>query len=269
MSETASRAAPSGGDSVADRARVVVISGGGTGIGAACGRRLLADGFRVLLTGRRADVLAESAARLRDAQPGGTVLHHRADVTNPDEVGTLAARVREEFGRVDAIVNNAGASAPPYGDDLRELVRVWTMAYLANTVSAVLLTSALEPLLTSPGGRVVLVGSLAARTGNASPAYVCAKAALEGYLHATAARLGQQGVTVNLVAPGYTENTELIAGRISPERHRRLVGTIALGRPGQPEEVAAAVAFLCTPEAGYITGQILGVDGGYTPWRSG
>jgi 3-oxoacyl-[acyl-carrier protein] reductase len=168
---------------------------------------------------------------------------------------------------VDAVVNNAGAPTARQGDDLAALAREWTQTYLANTISAVLLTTALEPLLLTPGGRIVLVGSLAARTGNASPAYVAAKAAIEGYLHATAARLGPAGITVNVVAPGYTENTDLTAGRIPPERRTKLLNSTALGRPGQPEEVAAAVGFLCSPAAGYITDQVLGVDGGYTPWR--
>jgi 3-oxoacyl-[acyl-carrier protein] reductase len=152
-----------------------------------------------------------------------------------------------------------------HSDDLTDLATAWLQTYRANTLTAVLLTTALEPILRSPGGRVILIGSKSARAGNASPAYGTAKAALTGYLAAAAARLGSRGITVNLVSPGYVENTELTQGRMPPDRRTRIISKVTLGRPGQPAEIAAAVAFLASPDAGYITGQELTVDGGDSP----
>ena len=251
-----------------DAARpVAVVSGAGSGIGAASARRLAGDGFDVVLAGRRLAKLEATAAEMRGAHPLATIACRATDVTQPDDVSSLARFVAEQFGRVHALVNNAGAPATAHTADLHDLVRAWTHTYLANTISAVLMTTAFEPLLARPGGRVVLVGSQVARTGSATPAYVAAKAALEGYLLATAARLGPDGITVNLVAPGYTADTELVAGRIPPERHSRLLSSIMLGRAAGSDEIAAAVAFVAAAQASYLTGQVLVVDGGYAPWR--
>ena len=246
---------------------LAVVSGGGTGIGAACALRLAADGHAALLVGRRPRVLEQAAASVRSAVDGAVVACEPADLSQPDDVARVAERVRADFAGVDVIVANAGAPAASHGSDLREVARAWLETYSVNTLSAVLLTTALEPMLPRPGGRIVLVGSQAARTGSASPAYGAAKAALEGYVRALAARLGPSGITANVVSPGFIENTELTAGRMTDSRRRRILSSVALGRPGQPGEIAATVAFLATPGAGYITGQVLTADGGYAPWR--
>jgi 3-oxoacyl-[acyl-carrier protein] reductase len=245
--------------------RLAVVSGAGSGIGAACAKRLAAAGFAVVLVGRRALVLETTAAAIRAATSTAQIVCLPADVSEPDDVRALADRIASDFEFVDVVVNNAGAPAASHGDDLSDLAAAWLSTYRANTLSAVLLTTALEPRLRSPGGRVILIGSKSARAGNASPAYGAAKAALTGYLAAAAARLGPRGITVNLVAPGYIENTELTQGRMPADRRSRIVSSVTLGRPGQPEEVAAVVAFLATPDAGYVTGQELMVDGGSSP----
>jgi 3-oxoacyl-[acyl-carrier protein] reductase len=247
--------------------RVAVVSGGGTGIGRATAAALAGDGMDVVILGRRAEVLRVAVEELNGdrATASAEVSWVRADVSDPVQVAEATEVIRKRYPVVDVVVNNAGGSARAPGADLGELASVWLEAYQTNVITAVLLTSALLPVMRRPGGRVIIVGSRVAATGGASPAYVAAKAALGGWVLSLAARLGPEGITANVVAPGYTAGTELLTGRMPADRHERIVAGIAAGRAAQPEEVAAVIAFLASAEASYVSGQVITADGGARP----
>ena len=245
---------------------VAVVSGGGTGIGRATAAALAADGMDVVIVGRREDVLCATADEVNHRRPAGAgqVSWVRADVSDPAEVAEAAEVIRQRHPAVDAVVNNAGGSVPA-GTDLPSLAAAWMESYRKNVVTAVLLTSALLPMMRRPGGRVIIVGSRVAITGGASPPYVGAKAALNGWVLSLARQLGPEGITANVVAPGYTTGTELLTGRMPAERHDRIVAGIAAGRAAEPEEIAAVIRFLASKESSFVNGQVLGVDGGSLP----
>lgn len=238
--------------------RTALITGAGTGIGAATARALALTCDRLVLVGRRPAPLEEVARSLT----GVTVAVLPCDLADPAAVQALADRVGAEIGTLDVIVSNAGSVQPPLGDTLATMAQAWMSTYEANTVTTVLLVEALLPHLSRPGGRIVIVGSAGAHTGNGSPAYISAKAALEGYVLSLMRRLAPDGITANVVAPGYTDGTELVAGRITPERRERLLRGIAVGRPAEPAEIAHVIAALAAPGAGFITGQVVTADGG-------
>jgi 3-oxoacyl-[acyl-carrier protein] reductase len=245
---------------------VAVVSGGGTGIGRAAAAALAADGMDVVIVGRRADILRAATDEVNRGRPAGSgeLSWVRADVSDPAELAEAVEAIRQRYPVVDVVVNNAGGSVPA-GTDLGGLAAAWMESYRKNVITAVLLTSALLPMVRRPGGRVIVVGSRVAVTGGASPPYVAAKAALNGWVLSLAAQLGPEGITANVVAPGYTAGTELLTGRMPAGRHNRIVAGIAAGRPAQPAEIAAVIRFLASREAAFVSGQVLGVDGGTVP----
>jgi 3-oxoacyl-[acyl-carrier protein] reductase len=245
---------------------VAVVSGGGTGIGRAAAAALAADGMDVVIVGRRADILRAATDEVNRGRPAGSgeLSWVRADVSDPAELVEAVEAIRQRYPVVDVVVNNAGGSVPA-GTDLGGLAAAWMESYRKNVITAVLLTSALLPMVRRPGGRVIVVGSRVAVTGGASPPYVAAKAALNGWVLSLAAQLGPEGITANVVAPGYTAGTELLTGRMPAGRHNRIVAGIAAGRPAQPAEIAAVIRFLASREAAFVSGQVLGVDGGTVP----
>jgi 3-oxoacyl-[acyl-carrier protein] reductase len=241
--------------------RTVVVSGGGTGIGLATARTFARDGDRVVLIGRRADVLEQAAADV----PGAVACP--ADLTDPQQAGRAARFVCQEFGAVDVLVNNAGGNggleAPAGTDDmLAATVHDWTVNFRLNVLTAVLLTQALRDHVASPGGRILFLGSIAALRGSGSPAYGSAKAALHPYAFALARELGHRGITVNVVAPGYVEETGFFGGELPEERRRARIAETLTGRVGHPGDVAETLHWLASPAADHITAQVIQVNGG-------
>ncbi|MFE6612073.1 SDR family NAD(P)-dependent oxidoreductase [Amycolatopsis sp. NPDC057786] len=235
---------------------VAVVSGAATGIGRAIAARIGEHrGIgEVVIVGRRADRLAAVAEQL-----GPHVVPVAADLSEPGGARAVLAAIG---GRVvDVLVNNAGGNVDPQRvQELDALPEAWHSNVRANVLPAVLLTQALLPLLRRPGGRIVTVGSVAAERGPAT--YGGAKAALYPWSTELAVRLARDQVTVNVVAPGYVTDTEFYGERMSQEFHDGRARLSPMNRGASPGEVAATVCHLAAPEAGFITGQVVHVNGG-------
>ncbi|MFJ9154970.1 SDR family NAD(P)-dependent oxidoreductase [Streptomyces sp. NPDC102270] len=235
--------------------RSVVISGGGTGIGRAIAARFAGQGDRVTILGRRPDVLRAAAQEIEGAHPVEAVA---VDLSVPEEVEQKLGELPE---RVDVLVNNAGRRGTPVREGgLKEVAERWRRDFDNNVLPAVLLTEALLPRLTRPGGRVVTLSSLAALRGNG--AYGAAKAALLAWNHTLAQQLGPHGATANVVVPGFVAGTEFFGVPAGEEELARRRAQTLVGGVGGPDDIAAAVAFLASPEARYITGEFLNSNGG-------
>ena len=238
---------------------VVVITGGATGIGAAICRRLAADGAAVVV----ADI--NDADGERTAAAGNGLFVH-CDAGDADSVAALARVVAERHPTIDAIVT-AAAHLGGY-HQVGDMPEPEWRAVMNVSLDGVYRTCHhLLPLLRRPGGSIVHIASVEGITGARNhAAYVTAKSALFGLTRSMAIDLGPEGIRVNAVSPGIIDSgrPDLEAGKKDPARMKFWRGMTVLDRLGQPEEVAAAVAFLASGEASYITGQNIAVDGGWT-----
>ena len=235
--------------------QTALVTGASGGIGGAIARALHSQGAQVMVAGTRRDALGTLAAELGERAHSGL-----ADLANPAAADRLVRDAEKAMGRVDILVNNAGVTRDALA--LRMDDESWRIVVEVNLTAAFRLTrAALRGMIRRGHGRVIGVASVVAITGNAGQAnYAAAKAAMIGMSKSVAAEIGGRGITVNCIAPGAiaTAMTE----KLTAEQRARLLGAIPAGRFGAPEDVAAAVIFLASPEAGYITGQTLHVNGG-------
>ena len=245
--------------------RTVVVTGAGTGIGRAIATAFAADRDLVVLLGRRPDVLADAADQIAREAPG-LVRWRQCDVSDPAQVESFAAWLSQDVsGALDVLVNNAGAGtragALPPGSTVADAARYADTMLASNLVGAFLMVHAVRPLLRRPGGRIVSISSIAAFRGGGDM-YSAAKAGLVGLTYALARDLGPEGITVNAVAPGLVLGTEFFGAGIPEERRHRIIAETPVGRSGDAVEIAAAVRYLASPEASYVTGEVLHVNGG-------
>jgi 3-oxoacyl-[acyl-carrier protein] reductase len=239
--------------------RISLVTGASRGIGRAIARALALEGATVFVGARDETKLAEVAREIADQ--GGKAVAVALDVADRASVDAALQKVLEAQGRLDHLVNNAGITR----DNLllRMKKEEWDQVIATNLTGTYLCTQAvLKPMLKQRSGRIVNVTSVVGLTGNAGQAnYAASKAGIIGFTKAVAREVASRSITVNAVAPGFID-TDMTAAMTDKARES-LASSIPLGRVGRPEDIASAVAFLVSDAAAYITGQVLGVDGGF------
>lgn len=238
--------------------KVAVVTGGARGIGRALTEAFAREGAKVVISGR--DEAALEEARGAVTASGAEAIAVRADVSQEADADALCDRALEAFGRADILVNNAGVTRD--GLLLRMKDADWEQVLGTNLTGAFHCIRAFaKPMMKQRWGRIVNVSSVVGLTGNAGQAnYAASKAGLLGLTKAVAKELASRHITVNAVAPGFIETamTEALTEKV----REGLMAQIPMGRLGKPGDVASAVAFLCSEDAAYVTGQVLTVDGG-------
>ncbi|PTQ07847.1 3-oxoacyl-ACP reductase [Sphingomonas oleivorans] len=239
--------------------KVAIVTGGGSGIGAAIARRLVAEGASVMISGRTENRLAETAATL----PADRTATRVADVAIRKDCDALVVATVEMFGRVDTLVNAAGMNLVGTIQDTSD--EDWEACLRSDLSGVFYMSRAAVPHLIETKGSIVNIGSVSSLGGGWShAAYNAAKGGVANLTRSAACDLGKFGVRANTVAPGLTVTGMVEAIMEDETLLDKAWDRIPLRRAGQPDEIAAAVAFLASDEAAWITGAILPVDGGQT-----
>ncbi len=238
--------------------RIAFITGASRGIGRACSLGLSSAGARVVLAARRVDQLEKVAAEIRSAGRDAFVVE--MDLSVPDSVRSAISKASKEFGRIDILVNNAAITRD--GLAVRMKQEDWEAVLATNLTGAFIATQqVLLSMMRERWGRIINITSVVGEAGNPGQAnYVASKAGLIGLTKSLAQEMASRNITVNAVAPGFIDTDMTQA--LPPELKEKILAAIPLKRLGTPGDVAAAVKFLASDEAAYITGHVLNVNGG-------
>jgi len=239
--------------------KVAVVTGASRGIGRAIAERLASEGAKVVVNHRASSEQAEEVVKaIRDQ--GGEAVAMQADVSDFQQAHELMQAITKEFGRIDVLVNNAGTTR----DTLLMMMKEsdWDLVIDTNLKSVFNCCKAVaRGMVRQRSGRIINITSVAGLAGNPGQTnYAASKAGIVGFTKSLAKELGTRHITVNAVAPGFVPTA--LTNSLPEDLKQAAIEHTPLGRFGEPEEIAAAVAFFASDEAGYITGQVLSVDGG-------
>ncbi len=237
--------------------RVAVVTGSNQGIGLSIAKRLAKEGVKVVVTARNIEKVNKVVAEIK--RDGGEAIGFKCDVTNREEVRALGEKVVEKYGSIDILVNNAGITRDASFKKMTD--EQWDEVLTGDLKSVFIVSQELSKYMESNKyGRIINLSSVVGLSGNFGQAnYTAAKAGILGFTKTLSVELGKKGITVNAVAPGFIETamTQEIPEKIRAE----ILASIPVGRAGTPEDIAAAVAFLASEEAGFISGVTLSVNG--------
>lgn len=239
--------------------KVALVTGSSSGIGAAIAQELAVGGAKVALHYRgNAEGVHQTADRIRTA--GGACAVYQADVSNTGQAAELVKRVQEELGGLEVLVNNAGTTRDTLLMTMKE--EDWDTVIDTNLKSVYAVTrAALRGMVKNRWGRIINISSVVGLTGQAGQSnYAASKAGIIGFTKSLAREVASRNITVNAVAPGFIPTA--LTDVLSDEQRQAILRGTPMGRMGTPEEVAWAVAFLAAERSGFITGQVLTVDGG-------
>lgn len=238
--------------------RIALVTGASRGIGRACAISLAAAGHHVVLAARQMDKLEDAAGEIRSAGGKATVIS--IDQGNAESIRESLKALLAEIGRVDVLVNNAGITKDMLA--MRMKAEDWDEVLRVNLTGAFLISQTLmQPMIKERWGRIINISSVVGQTGNAGQAnYVASKAGLIGLTKTLAQELAGRNITVNAVAPGFIE-TDMTAV-LNEQIKEKLLALIPAKRFGSAQDIAGVVMFLASDAAAYITGQVIGVNGG-------